>query len=183
MKVILTQDVAGLGGIGDVVEVAGGYANNFLMPRQLAILATSGNLKHWQEKRGWIVKREAATKAEAEELAKQLEGARLTITAKSGEEGRLYGSVTVKDIATRILEDLKVDIDRKKIVLPEPIKTAGEHEATVRVYKDVEAKVVVDVIGEREEGGAVEEIDAEQPEQAAAAEEEAAGGAGDQPEA
>jgi len=160
VKVILTEDVQGLGSIGDVADVAQGYANNFLIPRKLAILATPGNLKHWDEKREWIVKREAANRTEAEELAAKIEGAKLRIVAKAGEEGRLYGSVTVKDIAAKILEDLKIDVDRKKILLAEPIKTAGEHEATLRVFKDIDAKISIEVVGELEEGVAppVEEI-------------------------
>lgn len=160
MKVILTEDVQGLGSIGDVADVAQGYANNFLIPRKLAILATPGNLKHWEEKREWIVRREAANRAEAEELAARIEGAKLKIVAKAGEEGRLYGSVTVKDIAAKILEDLKIEVDRKKILLPEPIKTAGEHEATLRVFKDIDAKISIEVVGELEEGVAppIEEI-------------------------
>ncbi len=196
MKVILSQDVDGLGGVGDVVEVADGYANNFLISRNMAVVATTGNLKHWEEKRGWILKREAATRAEAEQLAAQLEAAKVTIVAKAGEEGRLYGSVTVKDIATRISEDLKIEVDRKKILLPEPIKTAGEHRATIRLFKDVEATVVVDVTADREPGlemppveevEAAEETTAESTDEPAqpesASEEEASGGAGDQPEA
>lgn len=166
MKVILTEDVQGLGSTGDVTDVAQGYASNFLIPRKMAVPATPGNLKHWDDKRTWIVKREAASRAEAEAIAAKIEGGKLTIIAKAGEEGRLYGSVTVKDIAAKILDELKVEVDRKKILLPEPIKTAGEHEATVRIYKDVEAKVVVDVVGELEESEAppVEEFVEKLPE-------------------
>lgn len=160
MKVILSQDVPGLGGMGDLVDVAQGYANNFLIPREMAVLATPGNVKHWNEKRNWIVKKEAADRAEAEEVAAKLEGATLSITSKSGAEGRLYGSVTVKDIAEKIADDLKMEVDRKKIILTEPIKTAGQHEATVRVFKDVEAKVIVDVIADIEPG---EEVPLEEP--------------------
>lgn len=160
MKVILTEDVQGVGSIGDVADVAQGYANNFLIPRKMAVLATPGNVKHWEEKRAWIVKREAANRVEAEALAAKIEGAKLKIVAKAGEEGRLYGSVTVKDIAAKILDDLKIEVDRKKILLPEPIKMAGEHEATLRVFKDVDAKISIEVVGELEEGVAppIEEI-------------------------
>ncbi len=151
MKVILTQDVEGLGVMGDVVDVAQGYAGNFLIPRKLAVQATPGNLKHWDEKRAFIVKREAATRAEAEELAKQLDGAKIIINAKAGEEGRLYGSVTTKDVAEEIERDLKIEVDRKKIHMPEPIKATGDHEVTIHLYKDVNAKLTVSVVGE---GGA-----------------------------
>lgn len=194
MKVILTEDVQGLGSIGDVTDVAQGYANNFLIPRKLAVPATTGNVKHWEDKRSWIVKREAASRAEAEQIAAKIEGTTLKIVSKTGEEGRLYGSVTVKDIAAVILEDLKIEVDRKKILLPEPIKTAGQHEATVRIYKDVDAKITIDVVGEIEEGVAppIEELvenvpaatdQAEQTEVAESAEEDDAGGATDEPEA
>jgi len=194
VKVILTEDVQGLGSIGDVTDVAQGYANNFLIPRKLAVPATTGNVKHWEDKRSWIVKREAASRAEAEQIAAKIEGTTLKIVSKTGEEGRLYGSVTVKDIAAVILEDLKIEVDRKKILLPEPIKTAGQHEATVRIYKDVDAKITIDVVGEIEEGVAppIEELvenvpaatdQAEQTEVAESAEEDDAGGATDEPEA
>lgn len=191
MKVILTHDVAGLGGIGDVTDVAQGYANNYLIPRKLAVPATPGNLKHWGEKRAWIVKREAATRAEAEELAAKLESAKLDIVAKAGEEGRLYGSVTVKDIAAEILDEAKIEVDRKKIVLSEPIKSAGEHQATVRLHKDVDATITVNVVADVEASVppadvaavVVAETPAEGSAEAAdAAEEDAASGAADQSE-
>lgn len=159
MRVILTEDVQGLGSIGDVAEVAQGYATNFLIPRKMAVPATPGNLKHWEDKRDWIVKREAASRAEAEEIAAKIEGAKIQIVAKAGEEGRLYGSVTVKDIAAKILDEAKVEVDRKKILLPEAIKATGRHEATVRIFKDVEAKIVVDVVGDIEPGMPVEPAD------------------------
>ncbi|RJQ50974.1 MAG: 50S ribosomal protein L9 [Actinobacteria bacterium] len=152
MRVILTQDVEGLGTIGNVVDVAQGYANNYLIPRKLAVAATPGNLKHWEEKKTWILKREAATRAEAEEIAKQLEGAKVIINARVGEEGRLYGSVGVKDIAEEIERDLRVEVDRKKIKLPEPIKSAGDHEVTIHLYQNVEAKLTVSVVGEEGPG-------------------------------
>ncbi len=174
MKVILTQDVEDLGGIGDVVDVAQGYANNFLIPRKLAVAATRGNLKHWDEKRSFIVKREAATRAEAEDLAKQLEGAKIVINAKSGEEGRLYGSVTAKDVTEEIERDLRVEVDRKKISLPEPIKTVGDHEVSIHLYKDVTAKLTVSVVGEGGAGQAPEAAGEAVAEEPASSQEESA---------
>lgn len=151
MKVILTQELKGKGGEGDVVEVARGYAVNYLLPRRLAVEATPGNLKQLNARKGNILKREEARFAEARSLAERLEGGRVVVEAKAGDEGRLFGSVTSAMVVNAIAEQLDVDVDRRKIDVHGHIKTLGEHTVSVQVYRDVKTEVVVAVVPE---GGA-----------------------------
>ncbi|MCL6472471.1 MAG: 50S ribosomal protein L9 [Firmicutes bacterium] len=150
MKVILKEAVGGLGKMGDVVNVADGYARNYLVPKGLAVAATPGALKEWEQKRVTIAKREAAERAEAEALAAQLNDKEVTVEAKVGEEGKLYGSVTSKEIAAAILEQLKVEIDRKKIEIGQSIKEVGTYPAHIRLYPGVDATVKVNVVASKE---------------------------------
>lgn len=149
MKVILRQDVETLGRRGDVVEVADGYARNFLIPRALAVHASKGNLRTLEEHKASIERERGLKKAEAEKLAQELGKLNISITAKSGEKDKLYGSVTSKDIAEAIEKLSSIKIDRKKIALKEDIKTAGKHEATIDLYPEVQAKLIVEVVGEK----------------------------------
>lgn len=158
MKVILTQEVKGKGGEGDVIDVARGYAINFLFPRKMAIEATSGNLKQLEQRVHNIRKREESRLGEAGALAAALEGKTVTIEAKVGDEGRLFGSVTAQMIEDAIAAQLDVDVDRKKMDVHGHIKETGAHEVSVHVYRDVRATVVVNVVPE---GGAVVETVAE----------------------
>lgn len=151
MKVILTQELKGKGGEGDVVEVARGYAVNYLLPRKLAIEATPGNLKQLEARKGNILKREEARLGDARSIAERLDGGRVTIEAKAGEEGRLFGSVTSPMIVDAIAEQLEAEVDRRKIDVHGHIKELGEHVVTVQVYRDVKAEVTVNVVPE---GGA-----------------------------
>lgn len=148
MKVILTQELKGKGGEGDVVDVARGYAVNYLFPRKLAIEATPGNLKQLHARKGNIQQREEARLAEASGLAGALDGKRVTIEAKVGEGGRLYGSITSMMVMDAIAEQLAADVDRRKIDVHGYIKELGEHTVSVQVYRDVKAEVVVHVIPE-----------------------------------
>lgn len=148
MKVILTQEVKGRGGEGDVVEVARGFAVNYLFPRKMAIQATPGNLKQLELRSHNIRKREDERIGEAQAVANKLEGASVTIEAKAGEEGRLFGSVTAHMIEAAIGEQLDVDIDRRKMDIHGHIKEVGEHPVTVQVYRDVKAEVIVKVVAE-----------------------------------
>jgi large subunit ribosomal protein L9 len=182
MKVILTQELKGKGGEGDVVDVARGYAVNYLLPRKLAIEATPGNLKQLEARKGNILKREETRIGEARTLAERLEGGRVTIEAKAGEEGRLFGSVTSPMIVDAIADQLEAEVDRRKIDVHGHIKTLGEHVVTVQVYREIKTEVVVIVVPE---GGApvteptVEQvIAAVEAEEAAAAEEPVADDAG-----
>ncbi len=178
MKVILTQELKGKGGEGDVVEVARGYAVNYLLPRKLAIEATPGNLKQLDARKGNILKREETRIGEARTLADRLEGGRVTIEAKAGEEGRLFGSVTSPMIVDAIADQLEAEVDRRKVDVHGHIKELGEHVVTVQVYRDIKTEVVVVVVPE---GGEVapaeptvaEVIAAVEAEEEAAAESEA----------
>lgn len=154
MKVILLDEVKGKGHEGDVVDVARGFAVNYLFPRRLAVEATAGNLKQLEARRSNIEKREATRNAEAEALAAQLDGKAVTIEAKAGEEGRLFGSVTSHMIEDAILDQLSVTVDRKKLDVGAHIKDLGDHEVSVRISHDVKAAITVRVVPE---GGAVEE--------------------------
>jgi len=146
LKVILTNYHKKLGDIGDTVEVKSGYANNYLMPNGLAVPATRGNINQMKLVKQAAVKLEATNIKEAEELAKKLEGLQVTFIVKTGEEGKLYGSITNKDIAEKISEERKIEIDRKKIDMQEHIKELGEYEIELSLYKEVKssAKVIVE---------------------------------------
>ncbi|MFO7296507.1 MAG: 50S ribosomal protein L9, partial [Clostridia bacterium] len=123
MKVILLQDVKGQGKQGDVVNVSDGYARNYLFPKKLAIEATEQNLKALKEKKQAEIRRKEQELSEAQKLANALSGLTVVIKARSGSEGKLFGSVTNKEIADELKKQHGMDIDRKKIVLPEPIKS------------------------------------------------------------
>lgn len=151
MQVILQTEVPSLGREGDVIKVAGGYANNYLLPKGLAILATPGNLKQLELRRAVIAKREAVVRGEAEGHAAKLEGKSVTITAKAGTEGRLYGSITTKDIAAAIEDGLGVAVDRRRIEPSDPIKHAGDATVRVKFYPGVEASVTIKVISDTTE--------------------------------
>ena len=125
MKVILLDEIKGKGGEGDVVEVAQGYAENFLFPKKLAVAATKGNLKQLDERRNNIAKREAVRLATANETKAAFEGKTVTVDVKVGDEGILFGSVTAAMIADAIKAQLGMDIDRKRVELGKPIKVAG----------------------------------------------------------
>lgn len=137
MKVILLTEVQGKGGEGDVVEVARGFFNNYLGPQKKAVLATAGNLKQLEQRRGNIAKREEKRIADAEALKASLEGKRIFVDAKVGEEGVLFGSVTTSMIADAVLAETGVEIDRKRLDVRKAIKTAGEHTVALNIYRDI----------------------------------------------
>ncbi|MEE0309336.1 MAG: 50S ribosomal protein L9 [Slackia isoflavoniconvertens] len=137
MKVILLTEVQGKGGEGDVVEVARGFFNNYLGPQKKAVLATAGNLKQLEQRRGNIAKREEKRIADAEALKASLEGKKIFVDAKVGEEGVLFGSVTTSIIADAVLAETGVEIDRKRLDVRKAIKTAGEHTVALNIYRDI----------------------------------------------
>jgi large subunit ribosomal protein L9 len=145
MEVILKEDVAKLGTRGDVVTVAEGYGRNFLLPRKMAIEASSGNKKVIEQMKAANVRRSAKEKTQAEELSKQFDGVSVSFTRKSGENDQLFGSVTSGDIADA-LEKKSFHIDRRKIQIHEPLKTLGEFTIPIKLHKDVTAhlKVVIE---------------------------------------
>lgn len=145
MKVILTETVHGLGGRGDVVNVKNGYARNYLLPKQLAKEATPGNLKVVEQQKIKWAELEKAELAEAKSAAERIENARVTIEKRVGDAGTLYGSVTTAEIAEE-LDKQGIEIDKRRIEMPEAIKTVGEHELNVKVHREVEAKLMVEVV-------------------------------------
>lgn len=145
MEVILTKEVANLGKPGDLVKVHRGYANNYLIPKGLAVLATPSNLKRWKEQKAALAKKEALAKAELEQTAAQLEGKTVIVKAKAGKGGRLFGSVTAQDVATAIKEQLQLEVDRRKIELPEPLKEAGSYDLQVKLHPEVKAALKLKV--------------------------------------
>jgi len=147
MEIILREDVEKLGTRGQLVKVTSGYARNFLLPKRLAVAANESNKKIVEQERQAHVRREAKEVSGAQDLAKLLAGVSITIAQKAGENDQLFGSVTSKDIADA-LEQQKFTIDRRKVVLEEPIKTLGEHKVTVRLHRDVAVEVPVHVVKE-----------------------------------
>ncbi|HET7841645.1 MAG TPA: 50S ribosomal protein L9 [Terriglobia bacterium] len=147
MEVILLEDMDKLGGRGQIVKVADGYARNFLIPQKHALKATPQNKKWLEQQRVRFLKQEAKEKGEAEELAKLFEGVIVTETRKAGEAGQLFGSVTSQDIADKLAAQ-GFKIDKRKIQLAHPIKIVGEYDVNIRLHREVFAKVHVKVEGE-----------------------------------
>ena len=145
MKVILLGELRGKGGEGDIVEVAQGFAENYLFPNGIAQPATPGNIKQLEERRHNIAKREEKRIADAEALKAQLDGKRVVVDAKIGEEGQLFGSVTTTMIADAIEQQLGVEVDRKRVGKGQVIKTAGLHQVDVNIYREIGATVTVQV--------------------------------------
>ncbi len=151
MKIILRQSVENLGGPGDVVTVKDGYARNYLIPKKLALPHTPGNLKQVEQEKSRLAAREAKVKAEAEVLATSFAGTHLHFTKKAGEEGVLYGSVTLAEIS-EAMEHKGLIVDKRRLVIAEPIKRVGDFDVSVRLHPEVELKVMVTVLPEGEEG-------------------------------
>ena len=157
MKVILREDMDNLGAMGETVNVARGYARNFLFPRNMAVLAESASAKQIEHELRIIKKRETQLRTELSKVTGAVKGIRLEFTAKSGENGKLFGSITTKHIADKLAEHGH-DVDRRKIKLAEPIKTVGERSILIRLMKDVEAEITVVVIGDVVEEEVVEQV-------------------------
>ena len=143
MRVILKREVAGLGRPGDVKDVADGYAQNFLLPRGLAIEATAGEMKVLARARDAKRAKQDRAHADAEELAKRLSETTLVFRLKAGDQGKTFSSVTSKDIAEALQREQKVDVDKTKVHLPEPLKALGVHQVEIRLLTDVRANVTV----------------------------------------
>jgi len=150
MKVILLQEIKGQGGEGDVIEVKRGYAVNYLFPQKMALEASRGNLKQLELRKHNIAKRETERLDSADKIQAALADKVFVIAARVGEEGQLFGSVTTQQIADKLGEELGLEIDRKKIDLHNPIKTAGEHSVSVTIYRDIKASLTINVISETE---------------------------------
>jgi large subunit ribosomal protein L9 len=148
MKVILTAEVKGKGHEGDIVEVAHGYAVNYLLPRKMAIEATSGNIKQLESRMSNIRKRNTARMTDAEAIAASIDGKSVVLNAKAGVDGKLFGSVTALMIEEAVAAQLGADIDHKRMNLTKPIKTVGEFSVVVGVFGDVKANLTVKVLPE-----------------------------------
>lgn len=148
MLVLLKQDVKGTGKAGDIVKVSDGYARNMLFPRGLAVEATEGNIRAAEKQKEKQAQRAAEEKAAALELSESLKDKDITIKAKAGEGGRLFGAITSKDISDALKEQLNLDMDKKKIELDSPIKNVGTFTAVLKLYQEVKADLKVNVVGE-----------------------------------
>jgi len=147
MKVILREDVKSLGRVGEVVNVSDGYARNFLFPKRFALEANTKNLKEFEHNKKVILEKTAKIKASVKSLADQMAAVSITIKAKSGEDEKLFGSVTNMDIAEALAAQ-GYEIDKKKIVIDEPIKRLGEYSVSIKLHPDVSTEVKVHVVQE-----------------------------------
>lgn len=148
MIVILNKDVKGTGKAGDVVKVSDGYARNMLIPRGLATEATQGNIRHLEKQKAIAAEKKAEEKAAAKAQAENIDKISVIIKTKAGEGGRIFGSITSKDIAEALNEQHKINVDKKKIQLASPIKQTGQTEVDIKLYSEVGAKLKVVVEAE-----------------------------------
>jgi large subunit ribosomal protein L9 len=146
VRVILREDIPNVGKRGDICEVSSGYARNFLLPKHLAMVATDGAVSQAGSMRRARDLRDAQDRSAAEEVARKLVAKIFTITAKAGSEGRLFGSVTPADVVDAVSAQAGVDIDRRKLLLSDPIKSLGTHSVAVRLHPDVEFPVTIEVV-------------------------------------
>jgi large subunit ribosomal protein L9 len=149
MKVILTEAIASLGTVGDEVNVAKGYARNYLVPKKKAIMATAKNRKLFERQRLGLEKQLAGEQTKAEALSEQMRGAVCTIAGKVSEEDRLYGSVAARDIAEQ-LKAQGFEVDKSMVMLSEPIKTLGSYIVPIHLHADVTSEITVRVVPEQE---------------------------------
>ena len=145
MKVILLEDVKSLGKKGQLVEVNAGYARNFILPKKLGVEATNKNINDLKLQKAHEDKLAAQALADAQELAKELEDKTVVVKLKSGKDGRVFGSVSTKEIAEELKAQHNIDIDKKKMVLNDAIKALGNYEVVCKLHRDVTAKLVVKV--------------------------------------
>ncbi|MEG0565361.1 MAG: 50S ribosomal protein L9 [Hungatella sp.] len=146
MEIVLLEDVKALGKKGQIVKVNEGYARNFILPKKLGVEATSKNLNDLKLQKANADKLAADLLAAAQELAARIEKSSVTLSIKAGEHGKTFGSVSGKEIGKAVQEQMGLDLDKKKMVLPEPIKTLGTHEVPIKLHRDVTAKLTVKVI-------------------------------------
>ena len=148
MKVILKKDVKGLGKKEQMVEVSDGYAKNFLLPKGVAVLANATNVNIMKTKKEAEKRKKEKDIEKANKLAKEIKNITLEIKAKSGGAGRLFGSITSKDIVEKLKQDFNIDIDKRKLNLQDSIKTLGEHDIEIKLYTNINTKLKVKVIEE-----------------------------------
>ncbi len=155
MKVVLRQDVPKVGEAGTVREVSNGYARNFLIPQGLAVVATPGEIKTAEHNLAVKARKVARQEAQLQALADRINGQRLEFTARAGEQGRLYGSITAGDIAEKLSGIVGEEIDRRKVVLDEQLRTAGEHSVIVHLVGRLKPAITVVVTGVDEDGNPI----------------------------
>jgi large subunit ribosomal protein L9 len=172
LKVILTKYHEKLGDVGDIVEVKSGYANNYLIPNGIVKPATRGNINQMKIVKQAALKVESRNIAEAEKLAKKLGDLQITFVVKTGKEGKLYGSITNKDIAEKIFEEKNIEIDKKKIELQEHIKELGEYNTELRLYKEIKRPLKIIVEPDEESKELIEAYEADNKKAAAEKKEE-----------
>jgi len=146
MEVILLQDVKSLGKKGEIVKVSDGYARNFILPKKLGVEKTAKTMNDLKQQKAAEEKHRQEVLAEAQALGEQIKKLSVTLKIKSGEGGRTFGSVSTKEIAVAMKEQLKLDIDKKKLVLPEPIRTLGTTIVPVRLHPEVTTELTVKVV-------------------------------------
>jgi large subunit ribosomal protein L9 len=148
MKVIFMEDVPNVGKAGQIKDVADGYGSNYLIPHKLAVAAKPGDIKNVEAQIKARARVAAKTEAEMKALAAELENKGVTIKAKVGQQGRLYGSITSADVSAALESSLKVNVDKKKIEMAEAIRSIGTYEATIKLGKDIATKIKVTVAAE-----------------------------------
>ena len=143
MIVILNKDVKGTGKAGDVVKVSDGYARNMLIPRGLATEATQGNIRHLEKQKAIAAEKKSEEKAQAQQQAEKIQKASVLIKTKAGEGGKIFGSITSKDISEALREQHGIDIDKKKFQMDAPLKQTGETGVDIKLYQDIIARLTV----------------------------------------
>jgi len=158
MKIILKQDIKKIGQVGDVVEVSDGFARNFLIPQGKAIFFTIGNFKQIEYLKKRDTERKEGELKEVKELAEKINNISLEIKVKAGEEGKLFGSVTSKDIVETLLKEHRIELDKKKLNLKGPLKKLGVHDVPVNLHKDITPQIKVNLISDSESEQETEDI-------------------------
>ena len=146
MKIILKADIKDVGKKGELINASDGYARNYLFPRNLAMEATEGNIKTLEHQKAKEAKKKSEELQNAKDFAKKLSGLEIFIKVKTGESGKLFGSITSKDIVEEIKKQHKIEIDKKKIILEDAIKLAGIYDVEIKVYPEVHGKIKVNIV-------------------------------------
>ncbi len=146
MEIVLLEDVKALGKKGQIVKVNDGYARNFILPKKLGVEATSKNLNDLKLKKANEEKLAAQQLAAARELAEKIGKLSVTLSMKAGDNGKAFGSISGKEIAAAAADQLQLEIDKKKLVLPEPLKTFGTHQVPIKLHRDVTANLAVKIV-------------------------------------
>ncbi len=153
MKVILKEEISNLGNSGDIVEVADGYARNFLLRKKLVLVATTGNIREWEEREGIEQRKKEKIKSKAQKIADKLKEATIILSRERGEEGKLFGVITSQDIVEEIKKKFSVEIDHRKVDLKEPIRVIGVKEVFLKLHPEVEISLKIEVKKAKEKKG------------------------------